>query len=315
MTISIGEVLTRAWQILWKYKVLWIFGILAGCSSSGTSGNNFQYTFSSGDFGNLPPGVENTINRLSQQPGLVAGIIAGFFALICLLVLLVVVLGTFGRIGLIAGTHKADAGAERLTFSELFQAAKPYFWRIFGLHVLLGLAAFLLIMLFMVFFIAFATVTLGFGALCLLPLLCLLIPLAWLVAVLIEQADIAIVLEDLSIPDGLSRAWQVINANWGTMIVMALILFLGMALVSVLIALPLILITFPAMFAFLAAGPAARYTLLSLGLLCTCIFVPILILVNGLLQTYYHSAWTLTFLRATGRGPSLPVPAQVPSPG
>ena len=31
MSFDFGGVLTRAGQILWKYKILWIFGILAGC--------------------------------------------------------------------------------------------------------------------------------------------------------------------------------------------------------------------------------------------------------------------------------------------
>ena len=33
--MNYGEVLSRAWQIIWKYKVLWIFGILAGLGSGG----------------------------------------------------------------------------------------------------------------------------------------------------------------------------------------------------------------------------------------------------------------------------------------
>ena len=37
--MDIGEVLSRAWQIIWKHKVLWIFGILAGCASGGGGGN------------------------------------------------------------------------------------------------------------------------------------------------------------------------------------------------------------------------------------------------------------------------------------
>ena len=37
---NFGEVLTRAWQNIWKHKVLWIFGILASCArgSGGSSG-------------------------------------------------------------------------------------------------------------------------------------------------------------------------------------------------------------------------------------------------------------------------------------
>jgi len=38
MNFNFGEVLTRAWQITWKYKVLWIFGILAGCTNGGGGG-------------------------------------------------------------------------------------------------------------------------------------------------------------------------------------------------------------------------------------------------------------------------------------
>ncbi len=35
MNFNFSEVLTRAWQIIWKHKVLWIFGILAGCGQGG----------------------------------------------------------------------------------------------------------------------------------------------------------------------------------------------------------------------------------------------------------------------------------------
>ncbi len=35
MNFNFGEVLSRAWQIIWKHKVLWIFGILASCSQGG----------------------------------------------------------------------------------------------------------------------------------------------------------------------------------------------------------------------------------------------------------------------------------------
>ena len=36
---SFGEVLTRAWQNIWKHKVLWIFGILASCARRGGGGS------------------------------------------------------------------------------------------------------------------------------------------------------------------------------------------------------------------------------------------------------------------------------------
>ena len=51
-----GKILSRAWQIFWKYKILWVFGILASCSANRGSSPNFNYSLSSGDFSDFPPG-------------------------------------------------------------------------------------------------------------------------------------------------------------------------------------------------------------------------------------------------------------------
>ena len=36
--MDFGEVLTRAWQITWRYKGLWVLGLLAGCGTGGGGG-------------------------------------------------------------------------------------------------------------------------------------------------------------------------------------------------------------------------------------------------------------------------------------
>ena len=59
---DIGKILSRAWQILWKYKVLWIFGLLlalsgagGGGGSGGGSNSNYsnEYNNQFGDFENF----------------------------------------------------------------------------------------------------------------------------------------------------------------------------------------------------------------------------------------------------------------------
>ncbi len=40
-----GEVLSKAWKIAWKFKVLWIFGILASCGQSRGGNFNFNNSF------------------------------------------------------------------------------------------------------------------------------------------------------------------------------------------------------------------------------------------------------------------------------
>jgi hypothetical protein len=67
---DIGKVLKRSWQILWDYKVLWIFGFLlaltggSGGSSAGSRGSNFSTRFNQqmhngGSTGNPFAGFEN----------------------------------------------------------------------------------------------------------------------------------------------------------------------------------------------------------------------------------------------------------------
>ena len=74
-----------------------------------------------------------------------------FVVVLLLLIVLAYLLGTIGRIGLMRGTRKADGGAERLGFGELWSESLPFFWRVFGLSFLLGLA-FLVILLPLILF-------------------------------------------------------------------------------------------------------------------------------------------------------------------
>ena len=50
---NFGEVLTRAWQIIWKHKILWVFGILAsfarGSGGGSSGGGNSGYQGGSGN--------------------------------------------------------------------------------------------------------------------------------------------------------------------------------------------------------------------------------------------------------------------------
>jgi len=51
------------------------------------------------------------------------------------------------------------------------------------------------------------------GAICCSRLICLLVPVAIAVNVIIEQATIAIVVENLGVMDGLHRGWEVVKSN------------------------------------------------------------------------------------------------------
>jgi hypothetical protein len=159
--------------------------------------------------------------------------------------------------------------------------------------------------------------TLGIGMICLIPLICILIPVSWLVAVFLEQANIAIVIEDLGIIEGLQRGWNVFRENIGTMIVMALILGIGGAIVGLVFALPMIMTVVPFMIGVMSSLAIESEVALGSGLItsgiCCVAYLPVLIVLSGILQAYIESAWTLTYLRLTTGAPEPePMPEALP---
>jgi hypothetical protein len=155
--------------------------------------------------------------------------------------------------------------------------------------------------------------TFGVGLLCLLPLICLLVPISWLISVWLEQANISMIVEESAMLAALRKAWDVITQNLGTYLVMAIILGLLGLVVSVLVILPFLPIAIP----FLTGAVINSQSLLTAGtivsLVCFVVYLPVLVLASGITTTYTISAWSLTYLRLT-RLPSAPAAPIVPEP-
>ena len=299
--MDFGEVLSKAWQIIWKHKVLWIFGILTSCGGgSSASGNSGWRTSVQRNDWNFQP----MVNNIPEWQ--IALIIAIFLLVIFVLVVLAVFLSTVGRIGMIRGTVQGDRDAERLSFGELFSGSLPYFWRVFGLNLLVGLAFALAVII-----VVLPLVVSIIGWICLIPLICVLVPIGWFVSVLTEQANIAIVTENLGLVDGLKRGYEVLISNLGPMIIMWLILGIGFSLVGgLIIGLPIFFIIGPAVIGAISGNNNVLGGGLVVTGLCLVAYLPVFIVANGILQGYIRSAWTLTYLRLTGKRPAVEVIAE-----
>jgi len=291
---NFGEVLTRAWQNIWKHKILWIFGILASCArggGGGSGGGGSRGYQTGGDAPFSGSQIERVMSQVGQYIENHLWIIIAVGLVLILLGFILYALGMMGRIGLIKGTYKAESGAESLAFGEIWAESMPYFWRIFGLNFLIGLA-------FLVIFIPlilFGVITVGIGFICIIPILCILIPISWVVAVVLEQAQPAIVLEDLGMLDGLKRGWEIVKSNVMPMIIMTLILGIGSVIIGLIIAIPIIIAVIPTI---LGAGSLREsLTPLYITLACCVVYMPLLIFFNGVLTAYIQSVWALTYLR------------------
>jgi hypothetical protein len=225
-------------------------------------------------------------------------------------IVVIIVLSTFGRIGLARGAWQADDGAGKLSFGKLFGESGAYFWRVFGLVLVIMVMWIVVMAVLFLPAVALSVLTLGIGLICLGPLMlllcCLLIPVGWAVSVITEQAIVAITCEDLGLFDGIGRGWEVFRANLGSMTIMFLILGIGGGILRFLIALPAFLIAIPLAGAAIAGTDAAWMAGGAAALVMLCIYIPVAIVLNGMVTTYTGSAWVVTFRRLTGR--NLPAP-------
>jgi len=304
--MDFGYVLKRAWEIIWKFKVLWIFGILASCGhASNSGGSNSGVRFSIED-SSVAPQIQQYFNQLN--PAIITLLIIVAVIIVIALVVLAILLGTVGRVGLIRGTVKAEQGASKLAFSELWRDGLAYFWRVFGLNLVIGLMILFAILVLGILGVILSIGTLGIFLICLIPLLCLLLPVMWLVSILIEQANVALVVENLDIIAAIKRGWQVFIENIGSMIVMGLILTIGISLIGgLIIGLPLLAVAAPAALAITTGVTENIRNGVILSVVLFLVYLPFLLVLSGILRAYTQSAWTLTFVRLTTKPSPLPV--------
>ena len=310
MNFNFGEILTRAWQIIWKNRILWIFGILASCGRGGSSFNGSGSNQGNGGFdtpSDLPPQLIQFLQTIQEN---LTAFIAITIAVVCIIWIVTIFLSTIGKIGLIRGTSQIDGGTEGLIFGQLFSESLPYFWRIFGLGLIASVPFIIMIAALVAALLGYVIVlpagsgsdmppVLGLG---LIPLIfgciCLLIPLALVINLIVRQAENVIVLEEMNVLPSLSRGWDVFRKNLGPIIIMAIILAVINFAAGLIIAIPIIIVVLPAAIAF-AFGEAQNLTPLALAGVCLCLYIPILLLLNGIAIAYTESAWTLTYLRLT----------------
>ncbi|MCC6499226.1 MAG: hypothetical protein IT313_03050 [Anaerolineales bacterium] len=317
MNFNFGEVLTRAWQIVWKYKVLWVFGILASC---GQGGGNFNMNSSGGGGNgngvgqppNLPPQMMRWLQSIEQN---LTTILIVLVALICVIGIVALLLSAIGKIGLIRGAAQADGGAEALVFGELFSGSTPYLWRMVGLSLIVAIPALIVVLGIFVVLIggllvgsnkeSMALVFVGIFPI-VMGAACLMVPINFVLGMIFRQAENAVVLEDLPLLPGIVRGWEIFKGNLGPIILMAIILgVIGFAL-GIVIAIPFFILIFPAVMGVMLSGGQSLTPLYLMGI-CFCLLIPIAWLLQGIITSYTESAWTLTYLRLTQKKDDAPV--------
>lgn len=311
------KLLTRAWNITWNHKYLWVLGFLAALGQGGSNSSYRTSGSSTPSTGGTPTFPDMPDFNAFWQDNMV--LIIGLICLGVIIGLALWLLRLTAQGGLIAAVKEIEGG-QKSSLGQSFGAGVTYLPRLAGLNILINLP--LIVIGLLLFGLFFGTVGLTvFGAaiesgnfeslmgsmgiflLCFIPLACLTIPLAIILGVWEKAAQRGIVLHELGVMDGLRESWGVLRSHLTEVIVIGFILIVlgilfGIAVGIVLIPCALILVI-PSL-GVIATGPgldAASIALLVVGALVIGVLAAA---VSSIFTTFQSATVTLAYQDLSG---------------
>ncbi|MGI6210026.1 MAG: DUF7544 domain-containing protein, partial [Anaerolineae bacterium] len=231
-------VVRRAWEITWRYRMLWVFGLLlAACSGGaggGGGGGNTGYRFNAGDLGR-PFGRQFMLPDLAPVVGTILTAIAVAIVLGLLFALIAVVIRYLSETTLIRAVDDYEETGIRRTLGEGIRMG--WSWRAARLFLIdllisipVGIAFLILILVALSPLLLWVTgsETAGLiGTVATIGLVVLLVMLGLLVAAAISLLRPffyrAAVLEDLGVFEAISRGFRIVRERFKDAAVMWLI--------------------------------------------------------------------------------------------
>lgn len=287
MNFDIGAVLTRAWQITWKNKVLW------GITALPILPVFLLFPFwlvlvftNSIDFNKLETGFENPA-----------------FVILGVIFYLVIIVGSvalqiISRAAVTLGIFKVETENQPVVFVDGLRNGLRYFLRILGIFALISGGIFVVFLIFFACMALVSVATMGLGAICIQPLFLLMLPVSMLVMALMEQAEAAVIVDELGIMEAVKRAYELIRSNVWRYVLITIVIYFGMNLIMSLIMFPLMIPFFFIMMNNLDSGMDFN-NMLKLQAVFGAVLFPVMALVQGFIMTYLKSAMMLVYLRLT----------------
>lgn len=334
------KVLKQALQITWRYRALWVFGILVALTTSRGGGNGGQASYrGNGGFPSFP----GQVTPPEIPPQVVGTLIVLGLGLVCLAMILVIVgivvryVATTALIGMVddyAGTSEKRGIRWGINWGWSRTA-----WRLFLIDLLIGLpvavAFIVLFLLALAPLLLWATGdetagiigTLATAAM-IIPLILLLIVVSVVLSLLIHFFRRACALEGVGVIEAIRQGYSLVRRHLTDVGVMWLIMVgLGLAWLFVIIPLMIVLVLLGLGIGGLSAlfvGGLASLILKGAvpWVLAVIVGLPIFILVfaipalflGGLLEVFRSSVWTLTYRELRSLEAVEPEPAEPPEP-
>ncbi len=323
----------RAWEITWRYRVLWLFGFLAGASGTGGSGSGTNYSGGSGD---LTAEQSAQFDQAASWMGDNLALIIGATVLIALIVLCFWIISVAARGGLVHLASQADEGIAP-TVREGFTVGFHVWGRVFLIGLVIYLPFVLLMMLIMVPTVILpiiaavqadgsgstgGAIAAVLGMIGILIVEILVFAIVGMLLGLIEQLALRHgVLADMPAMESVRTAMRDLRARFLDVFLMWLVT-LGVGFVVA-----LVFGAVAAMFGIAVAG-AAMTGLWPLAVVIGVVMMLVFIVPGAIVSAFSSTLWTVFYRRFTGRdgasaqapvasaaqGPSLYSPEFAPQP-
>lgn len=326
MNFDFVDVFIRAAKITWRYKVLWIFGILAGCARGNSGGgSNSNFNPNTGYQGNGFSDSPFTPEMIRQMESFAEKAVNWFehnswilFVLVAFALLSIIIQIFFyfiGTAGLVRGVTQVEDGAQSLHFGELLSESLKYFWRLFGAALILWIpfyTVFFLILFGVLTFGIFPVIDdpasagvgmMGSVILMFISICCCFFPVTIVVSLYNQMVNRAIIVENEGVLTALSRGWMVFSKNIGALLIVAVLLFVIGLVGGLIISIPIFIPTVLVVQSMLQGGFTSWQPIINLFIFMLC-YTPVLWFLYGILTTYTESVWTLSYLQFTRPHPS-----------
>jgi hypothetical protein len=330
--MDFGATVSRAFKLVRQNRVLWLLGFLTalgGAANAFGNGSRTIWRMDARDFPTGMPGIPMQMPDWMMRPGLFAAGIGTLIVFVFVLGLAFYVIGLIARGGLIKGVQLIEAEG-KTAFKPAWSAGIAKFWSLLGLTLLLFLP---FIVIGVVALIVIATSGVAMFAPMMggntmpqnsiiaggivIVLLVLTIGCAAAVYGLIALGlqtlgERAIMLDNLPVMAALRKAWVLLKAQLGNIILLALIVFLIDLVVGVVTGLVVAALFIPTAVTMMGTTQTLQTTSLVLGVLGFIAAVLISAVIGSVFTAFNSAVWTLAYQQFTSNIAVTPADTDAP---
>ena len=295
MNFDFGEVLTRAGQITWKHKVLWLYSALPTLLSFLVFPVVFLPIFFTDFNSSRPP-------FFAEQPIYILLFIGFIFFVNIISFALYGIASSSVAVGVV----QVEDGAEKLGISSLLEDGRKFWLRILGVMLLVGIGVALVFFVIFGCFTLIGVVTMGIGFICLQPAILLMYPLMLVLYGIIEESLVAVVADNLSVTDAIKRGWELVKGNFWRIVLISLIVYLGVGILSAIVIIPFMIPFFFTPFFMQDASNFDPRTMMIVMSAISLLLIPVMAVVQGITMTFLKATYAIVYLRLTRKPESKP---------